>query len=246
MRMSIWGIIIGGAAGAAMGGGAIGTLLGAAAGHFIQKSMATEPTPEDEEQQRQIAFTVAVIALSAKMAKVDGAVTRDEIAAFRERVPIPPEEVAGVGKFWDQAKQSPHGFEAYASEVAAVFGPKSNVLEQILDLLFYIAEADGDVTPKEKEYLANVAEIFGFTENDLNRMFAQYGEAIRQRPWEVLGVSKDISDEDLKKRWKELAKENHPDKLTADGMPDDFIESAKAKMAEINVAYETMVKMRKK
>ena len=157
--MSIWGIIIGGTAGFALGG-PIGGLLGAVAGHAVEKRLG--PASPDSQTTKRVAFTVAVIALSAKMAKADGIVSRDEIAAFRERVHIPRSEVRQVGKFWDLARQTPAGYEDYASQVAHLFPTKAPILEQLLDLLFHIAKSDGDITAPEKDYLHSVARIFGF------------------------------------------------------------------------------------
>ena len=133
--MSIWGIIIGGAAGFALGG-PIGGLLGAVAGHAVESKF--NPSRPDPQATKRIAFTVAVIALSAKMAKADGVVSRDEIAAFRQRVHIPQSEIKQVGKFWDLARQTPDGFEDYAAQVAKLFEPRDPVLEQLLDLLFLL------------------------------------------------------------------------------------------------------------
>ena len=143
-------MIIGGAAGAALGG-PIGGLLGAAAGIAVEQGIISPARvePDGQDRGRGVAFTVAVIALSAKMAKVDGVVTRDEIAAFRARVHIPPGEVAQVGRFWDLARQTPDGFESYARQVAGMFSPRAPVLEQLLDLLFHIAGSDA-ASPNRK------------------------------------------------------------------------------------------------
>ena len=157
--MSIWGIIIGGTAGFALGG-PIGGLLGAVAGPAVESKF--NPSTPDPHATKRIAFTVAVIALSAKMAKADGVVTRDEITAFRAHVHIPPAEVKQVGRFWDLARKTPNGFEDYATQVARLFAPRAPVLEQLLDLLFHIAQSDGDITAPELSYLSTVANIFGF------------------------------------------------------------------------------------
>ena len=241
-RMSIWGMIIGGAAGAALGG-PIGGLLGAAAGIAVERGFISPARPEAEDATRGVAFTVAVIALSAKMAKVDGNVTRDEIAAFRQRVQIAPDEIPQVGRFWDLARQTPDGFEGYASQVARMFAPRAPVLEQLLDLLFYIAGSDSKVTSPEIDYLARVSEIFGFTETDFQRMLAVHSGDVPPA-WQVLGVEPDISDDDLRARWKALVRENHPDRLIADGMPAEFIAAANERLARINDAYDRVARSR--
>jgi DnaJ like chaperone protein len=242
--MSIWGMIIGGAAGAALGG-PIGGLLGAAAGIAVERGFVAPArvAASETDASRKVAFTVAVIALSAKMAKADGVVSRDEIAAFRRRVDIPPSEVAQVGRFWDLARQTKEGFEGYATQVARMFSPRAPVLEQLLDLLFYIAGSDGRMTAPEIEYLARVSDIFGFDEADFQRMMALHGDE-GPRPWDVLGVDPAISDDELRRHWKGLVRDNHPDRLIADGMPEEFINAATERLARINAAFDSMARAR--
>ena len=238
--MSIWGIIIGGTAGFALGG-PIGGLLGAAAGHAVEsKFVASEPDPR---ATKRVAFTVAVIALSAKMAKADGVVTHTEINAFRARVHIPPAEVQQVGRFWDLARQTPNGFEDYANQVARLFAPRAPVLEQLLDLLFHIAQSDGDITAPELSYLATVSHIFGFDKADFDRLLALH-QSNCPSPYEVLGIQRDIDDQTLRNHWKHLARTHHPDKLTADGMPEEFINAANDRLAKINAAYDAIARQR--
>ena len=238
-------MIIGGAAGAALGG-PIGGLLGAAAGIAVERGFISPERVDDgdgPDRGRGVAFTVAVIALSAKMAKVDGIVTRDEIAAFRARVHIPPGEVAQVGRFWDLARQTPDGFESYARQVAGMFSPRAPVLEQLLDLLFHIAGSDASISEPEIEYLARVTDIFGFTEDDFQRLLALHADE-GPKPWDILGVDPDIADDDLRRHWKALARDHHPDRLTADGMPEEFVAAANDRLARINAAYDAMARAR--
>ena len=238
--MSIWGIIIGGTAGFALGG-PIGGLLGAVAGHAVEKRLG--PNGSDPQATKRVAFTVAVIALSAKMAKADGIVSRDEIAAFRERVHIPPSEVKQVGKFWDLARQTPAGYEDYANQVAHLFPAKAPILEQLLDLLFHIAKSDGDITTPEKNYLHHVARIFGFDDNEFDRLLAIHRSS-GPSAYEILGVSADCDNQTLTRRWKELVRTHHPDKLIADGMPEEFVAAANDRLARINAAYDALARQR--
>jgi len=238
--MSIWGIIIGGTAGFALGG-PIGGLLGAVAGHAVEKRLA--PHHEDSQATKQVAFTVAVIALSAKMAKADGIVSRDEIAAFRQRVHIPAREVKQVGKFWDLARQTPAGFEDYARQVARLFVAKAPILEQLLDLLFHIAKSDGDITAPEQNYLHSVARIFGFDDSEFERLLAIHRSS-GPSAYEILGVEPDIDDAALTKHWKQLVRTHHPDTLIADGMPEEFVAAANDRLAQINAAYDALAKQR--
>ena len=233
--MTIWGIIIGGAAGFAIGG-PIGALLGAAAGHVAGRGLKQVLAPE---QARNVAFTVAVIALSAKMARTDGVVTKSEIKAFRSRVHIPKKDIAQVAKFWDLARQTQDGFQAYAKQTVHLFGERAAILEQLLDLLFHIAKADGDITEAEWAYLGEVAAIFGYDEAEFERLSEIYATD-NALPHHILGVAKTASLTQIRSAWMALAKEHHPDQLLAKGMPAEFIENATDRLARINRAYELM------
>ena len=150
--MSIWGKIIGGAAGFALGG-PLGALLGTVAGHAVDKIRAGPAT----DDQRRMAFSVAVIVLAAKMAKADGVVTRDEIDTFKRIFHVSPHEAANVGRLFNQAKRDVAGYQPYARQVAGLFADSPWVLEELLDGLFLIAKADGVVHPAELDFLRNVA-----------------------------------------------------------------------------------------
>ena len=233
--MTIWGIIIGGAAGFAIGG-PIGALLGAAAGHVAGRGLRQVLAPD---QARNVAFTVAVIALSAKMARTDGVVTRSEIQAFRSRVHIPQKDLPQVAKFWDLARQTQDGFQSYAKQTVTLFGARAPLLEQLLDLLFHIAKADGDITEREWAYLHEVAEIFGYDDAAFERLSEIYGTD-NPPPHHILGIEKTASLAEIRAAWMRLAKEHHPDQLVAKGMPDEFIANATDRLARINRAYELM------
>ena len=181
--------------------------------------------------------------LSAKMAKADGFVSRDEIAAFRERVYIPPSKVNQVGKFWDLARQTPAGYKEYAKQVAQLFPARAPILEHLLDLLFHIAKSDGDVTEAEQNYLHNVARIFGFDNSEFERLLAIH-RSTDPSAYEVLGVSANCDNQTLTRRWKESVREHHPDTLIANGMPEEFVAAANDRLARINAAYDTIARQR--
>lgn len=247
--MSILGKIIGGVAGFAMGG-PLGALLGAAAGHAVDKmkadgSAAYYNRGASREDERQVAFTLAVIALGAKMAKADGTVTRDEVDAFKKLFKIPPEEAANVGRIFDRAKTSTAGYEMYAQQVANMFPHEPYVLEELLGGLYHIAKADGEVDVAEIEFLWNVAQIFGFDQHDFDRITASHaGAGAATNPYDVLGMPQGATDKELKSAYRKLIHENHPDKLMAEGLPQEFIDLANEKMAAINAAYDAVKKER--
>jgi DnaJ like chaperone protein len=252
--MSIWGKIIGGVAGFALGG-PLGALLGAIAGHAAdrrieQAEAEAEPAVledqslDDRSATRQIAFTVAVIALGAKMAKSDGLVNRAEVAAFKEVFQVPPSELKNVARIFDQAKQDPAGFEPYAKQIARLFRKDHPVLEELLDGLFHIAKADGRVHDAEIAYLKKVADIFGLDEADFARIREGHLGPDEADPYTILGTTRLASNEEIKAAWRRLVRDTHPDKLMAQGLPREFVELANEKLATINAAYDKIAKER--
>ncbi len=246
--MSIWGKILGAVGGFAVGG-PFGALVGGIAGHMYDSSK--HPGAGDADfieadgiDQRQVMFTTAVIVLAAKMAKADGAVTKDEILAFREKFHVPPDEEAAVGRLFNEARQDPTGYEPYAEQIARLFASEPRVLEELIGALFYIANADGALHPAELEFLRKTALIFGFTQHEFDRIRATHMPEAKQSPYDVLGLDKSVDGKTLKARYRELVRENHPDRLMAQGMPQEFIDIANDKLASINAAYDDICKAR--
>ncbi len=241
--MSIWGKVIGGTAGFALGG-PLGAIIGGLAGHAFDRMRGEGRDAAEADGTKQIAFTIGVIVLGAKMAKADGVVTADEIAAFREVFHVPPGEMKHVAKVFDRARRDSEGFEPYARQVAKLFRENPAVLEDLMDGLFHIAKADNVMHPNEVTYLERVAEIFGFDEREFARIRASHLGPDAADPYEILGVPHDISDDELKKRYRTLIREHHPDRLMAEGMPQEFVDVANEKLATINDAYDRVEKQR--
>ena len=241
--MSIWGKVVGGAAGFALGG-PLGALLGGLAGHAVDKMRESTASGEADDATKNIAFTIGVIVLGAKMAKADGVVTRDEIGAFKEVFHVPPDELKNVGRVFDQARKDVRGFEPYARQLGRMFRHNPAVLEELVEGLFHIARADGKVTDDELEYLHRVVEIFGLEPARWERLRAANLTAGDGDPYGVLGVRRDASDAEVKAAHRKLVLENHPDKLVAQGMPAEFVDLANEKLATINAAYDRIRKQR--
>lgn len=245
--MSIWGKVIGGAAGFALGG-PLGALIGAYAGHKMDMARTGAQRSYGpaglDDQSRQVAFTMAVIVLSAKMAKADGVVSREEVIAFKQIFHIPADEMGSVGKLFDEARKDAQGYEPYAEQIAHMFAGQPAVLEELIGGLFQIALADGEVHPAEMEFLARVSAIFGFSHDDFERLCASYDRPETSSPYKVIGVSQDATDDEIKKAYRKLIVVNHPDKLIAQGLPQEFIDLANEKVAAINAAYDTIKKQR--
>ncbi len=242
--MSIWGKILGGAAGFAVGG-PLGAIIGAVAGHAVDRYRATQVEGEDGgDPTRSIAFTIGVIVLSAKMAKADGVVTRDEIDAFKQVFRVPAHETGNVSKVFNQARRDSAGFEPYARQLAGMFRDNPVVLEELLSCLAYIAHADGKLHPSEEQFLHEVSEIFSLSKAAFERATSIRRAPDETDPYQLIGVSRDASDSDIKSAYRKLVIENHPDKLMAQGLPEEFIEAANRKLAAINAAHDTIQKER--
>lgn len=193
---------------------------------------------------RQIGFTIGVIALGAKIARVDGEVTRDEVEAFRSFFQVPPGEEKNVERFFNLAKRDSAGFESYARQVAALFPDAPEVLENVLEGLFDIAKADGKVGPEEAAYLAQVARIFGLDSARFERARAAALGDVECEPCIVLGIDPLASDEEVREAWLRLVRAHHPDRLIAQGLPEEAIAVANRKLALINDAYDRLRRQR--
>jgi DnaJ like chaperone protein len=238
--VSIWGKIAGAATGLAIGG-PIGALLGGLAGH-----LAIDRQNDEAEQihEKEVAFSMGVIALGAKMAKADGVVTKDEVSAFKDVFKVPDSEVKNVARLFNLAKKDVAGYDSYARQLAKLFHDDRETLKAVLDGLFHIAKADEVLHPREEEYLASVAQIFGFSDTEFAYIRARHVQAKDRSPYDVLEVDPSISDEELKQHYRKLVRENHPDRLMARGVPDLFIEIANKKIAAINQAYDEIARER--
>jgi DnaJ like chaperone protein len=194
----------------------------------------------DPELRRQVAFSVAMIALSAKMAKADGVVTQNEIHAFREIFSIPEKEERNVARLYNLAMRDVAGFEAYARQLAGLCGSGNcncRLLEDIIDGLFHIAKADGAIHEAELHFLGRVAEIFRINETHFARIVARHAVLGENDPYAVLGVSPEMPYGEIRRRYRALVAENHPDKMIARGFPAEFIAIANRRMAAINDAF---------
>lgn len=235
--MSIWGSIIGGGAGFALGG-PLGALVGLAAGYAIDR--ARQKSPEALAAERELAFTIATVALAAKMAKADGAVCAREKAAFARIFRFDPAERANVERVFDLASRSTVGFESYARQVAGLFDKGAPALEELLDCLFHIATADHKVTEDELSYLSDVARHLGLDDTVYRSIRAGHLGHADDDPHAILGVPPGADAETIKRAWRELARTHHPDVLTGQGMPAEFVALAEKRLAKINAAYEAL------
>ncbi len=194
--------------------------------------------------ERSVAFTIAIIALGAKMAKADGRVTRDEVAAFRRVFVIPPAEEENAARVFNLARQDVAGFEEWARRIARMFRRSAAMKEQILEGLIRVAVADGDFHPAEEAFLARVAGIFGVGEGVLATLRARHVPGVAPDPYAVLGVAPDAGPEAVRAAWRRAVRATHPDRLRARGLPPEAMKLAEARLAAINAAWEEIGRRR--
>lgn len=203
----------------------------------------------DPTTRRKVAFSVAMIALSAKMAKADGVVTQDEVRAFAQVFAVPPAESRNVARLYDLAKSDVAGFEAYAQRLARLCASEtedgSAVLEDVLDGLFHIAKADGLLHDLEGSFLGRVAEIFGISEERYAILLSRHVDGGRADPYRVLGIPREKPFAEVRRHYRQLVASNHPDRLIARGLPEEFIAIATRRLAAINAAYEVIERERR-
>ena len=254
--MAAFGKILGSAAGFALGG-PLGAIAGLALGHLVDKRRA-QPAVAKAAANRagpwrrsnvdvQAAFAVAFVTLAAKLSKVDGRVTRDEIDALKRVVSFPEEARAEVGAIFHPAKTDATGFEPYARQIAAIVRRDKVMLEQILAGLVQIAAADGAYHSGERDFINRVAQEFGFSPEQCMRIERTYIPAAvpeKEDPYEILGVSRDSTDEEVRKAYRKIIKDFHPDRLQAKGLPEEFHKLGTRKTSEANIAYDQIKKER--
>ena len=239
--MAIWGSLIGGMIGLSLGG-PFGMLLGSLIGGKI--SRAKSRAGFGSFAQPQQIFALSLIVLSAKLSKADGQVSKDELIAVKDKLRIPENELDQVGKIFNKAKEESAGYEPYAQQIAQIYRGNINVLEEVINILFYIAEADGNVSESEHKMIEHIAQIFGLTEIQFNSIKESRKSSDKLNPYIVLESNPDDTIEIIRKRYLKLSKEHHPDLLMSKGVPQEVINESKAKMRAINSAWDQVQKLK--
>jgi len=239
--MAIWGSLIGGMIGLSLGG-PFGMLLGSLIGGKI--SRAKSRAGFGSFAQPQQIFALSLIVLSAKLSKADGQVSKEELIAVKDKLKIPENEIDQVGKIFNKAKEESAGYEPYAQQIAQIYKGNINVLEEVINILFYIAEADGNVSESELKMIEHIAQIFRLTEVQFNSIKESRKSSDKLNPYIVLESNPDDTIEIIRKRYLKLSKEHHPDLLMSRGVPQEVIEESKAKMRAINSAWDQVQKLK--
>ena len=237
--MSIWGSLIGGMIGFSFGG-PFGMLLGSLIGGKVSRS---RPSFQSFAKPQQI-FALSLIVLSAKLSKVDGQVSKEELIAVKDKLKIPDQELDQVGKIFNKAKEESAGYEPYAQQIAQIYKENLNVLEEVINILFYIAEADGTVSPSEDKMIEDISRIFGLNSNQFNSIKESRKSSEKLNPYIVLESNPNDDLQVIRKKYLKLSKEHHPDLLMSKGVPQEVIEESKKKMRSVNAAWDQIQKLK--
>ncbi len=195
------------------------------------------------QRQLSVAFTAAVVALSAKMAKADGVVVGVEVEAFQRAFKVDERQAQNVSRLFNLAQKDTAGFESYADQIARLVRRDQALLRDVLASLFHIATADRVLHPSEDVFLATVATRFGLTGSEYRHERAHF-IADPDNPYDVLGLAPSVTDADLKQRYRKLVRETHPDLMLARGVPPEMIAIATRRLSAINDAYSAVARER--
>jgi len=239
--MSIWGSLIGGMIGLSLGG-PFGMLLGSLIGGKI--SRARSGAGMRAFAQPQQVFALSLIVLSAKLCKADGRISREELIAVKDKLKIPENELDQVGKIFNKAKDESQSYEPYAQQIAQIYRGNLNVLEEVINTLFYIAEADGNVSTSELEMIENISSIFGLSQAQFRSIKESRKSSDKLNPYIVLESNPDDDLQKIRKKYIKLSKDHHPDLLISKGVPKEVIDESKKKMRAINSAWDQIQKLK--
>jgi len=248
--MSWLGKMIGGTIGFALGG-PIGAVAGAAFGHtFVDKKEAAYLSSRPGAQQTlssneeaQLVFFTAAFSMLAKISKADGKVTENEISmveAFMKRdLQLDHNGQQTAITIFRQAVHSPESFDAFAIQFYSVFRSQPNIIELMMDVLLRVSTADGGISNEEETMLLSATRIFKYSTADYERLKSKY---IKQtnKYYAVLKCDETSSNDEIKKQYRKLVTEYHPDKIEAKGLPEEFVKFANDKFKEIQEAYDTI------
>jgi DnaJ like chaperone protein len=245
------GKIIGGTIGFAMGG-PIGAIAGAVFGHAYDASKEMDYAESHAHriayrQRDQLTFFVASFSMLAKLAGSDGQITREEVTAVErfisQDLKLSMESRKIAMDVFLAAIRSPEPFEAFAGQFYNEFAHHPQMLELMVDILFRVSVADISLTQKEESLIQYASRIFKLSPSQYERIKSRYVSS-SEKYYKILKSSPNDSMEQIKSQYRKLASEYHPDKITAKGLPDEFVQLANERFKEIQTAYEEIKRER--
>lgn len=269
--MGWWGKMIGGAFGFLLGG-PLGGLLGIALGHGFDKGLeqmsrsALNWSPFTAQEQTQTAFFAATFSVMGHLAKSDGRVTRDELGVATDlmrQMHLTPEQMRVAQRLFNEGKAVTFPLDAVLEQFRRTCHSNRNLMRLFVEIQLYAALADGAMHPHERQLLMYVCRRLGVAHHEFLNLEAMIEAELRFRrasgtreetpangadslgdAYTLLNVSPDVSDTELKQAFRRLISQHHPDKLVANGLPEEMMKLATQKTQEIKLAYERIKKAR--
>jgi len=235
-------------------GGPLGAIAGAALGHLlidkqsglVSRNHSTAPPQFEGAEQAQASYFISLFSILGKLSKIDGVISRDEIAVvqnFINGLPMAEAEKEFARRVFREAKQSPHSIEDFAVELYRAAGMQPAVLVSFFSLLFQIAAADNTLHPAEEAALKSIKNIFRISDSQYENIKAVYFKDV-DKYYKILNCTPACSNEEIKANYKKLVKDFHPDKIIAKGLPEEFVDFAADRFREIQESYEKIRKER--
>jgi DnaJ like chaperone protein len=240
------GKIVGGTIGFALGG-PLGAIFGAVFGHTFDTGSGHSYTDQRSRlsynEQSQLTFFMATFSMLAKLAKVDGNISREEMHSIEnfmgQDLMLDPEGKRIAMKIFHSAIDSRATFQDFAAQFYNQFQQQPQLLELMMDVLLRVSVADGTLSDSEERLILSAARIFNFGEQKYRELKSRYAKDFGKY-YAILGIDRSDSDEQVKKQYRKLVKEYHPDKIASKGLPEEFTKFAHDKFREIQGAYDAI------
>jgi DnaJ like chaperone protein len=267
--VSWWGKLVGGAFGF-MIGGPLGALLGAALGHSFDRGLhgieGIGAGGGARQERVQAAFFTATFSVMGHLAKADGRVSQNEIGlaeAVMRQMNLNAEQRRAAIRLFNQGKDADFDLDGVIRQLRQECGRRTNLIQMFIEIQLQAAYADGRMNPEEERLLLHICGLLGVPEERfrlLDRMMrgeyrahegaggragtAPGGGMPLDDAYAILGVSKEASNDEVKKAYRKLMSQHHPDKLVSKGLPDEMVQMAKSKSQDISRAYERIKEAR--
>ncbi len=255
--MAWWGKLLGGTLGYMLGG-PLGAMLGVALGGNFDKGLGLSDQFASGDQERvQAAFFSATFSVMGHIAKADGKVTPDEVASARNimnQMQLTSEQLEAAKKLFNEGKKTDFPLDAILFQFKKECHRRSNLIQMFLEIQIAMAMADGQLHTNEKTLIYHIGQQLGFAQAQIDQLFRfASGSAHTQQDkthslndaYAILGVKSSDSDADIKKSYRRLMSQHHPDKLVAKGLPEEMVKVATEKTQEIHKAYDLIKASRK-
>ena len=251
------GKVVGGTIGFAIGG-PIGAIAGAAFGHTLDKKEERYLSSKrigpglgsgrlSNNEEAQLTFFIAAFSMLAKITKADGRISEIEISSVEEFMQrdlnLDAESKNTARNIFREAVNSQDHFDAFAIQFYSVFRNQPRLIELMMDVLLRVSAADGDISSEEEILLLSAARIFNISDSAYSNFKKRYIKETNKY-YAALNCDEQASDQDIKKQYRKLVREYHPDKIESKGLPEEFVKFANDKFIKIQEAYDYIKKER--